>query len=1187
MGKSLLISANAAYVFNNIGKVTFNDPSLIYNGLTITAQEDLTLRFSNDLEYRNNVSILWKPLKANTPLSIENGETVTLKGKLIPTTNGIGTFIVSGNFTVSGNILSLINDGTMQNYSFKNLFKNCTTLIDASNITLPDYVTQNCYEGMFYGCTSIEESPILSAQTLQNNCYTDMFYGCSSLREIICKNISDISQYVNSNWVYGVASTGVFEIDNEGYWNDTNKASHIPENWEITTGVLTNKYLTFRILTPGTISWLTTNESYVKTISYSKDGGETWTDITSSIEGTEINVVTGDKVLFKGNNAAYSTNSYYSRFNGTAKFNVEGNIMSLIDGDDFVESTSFNNNTYVFFTLFENSNIVSAQKLVLPVLSLTKGCYKSMFKNNSYFVEAPELPATTLAEECYQNMFYSCTALTSTPTLSATTLAKNCYNDMFNGCTSLTTIPDVLPATTLAVRCYCGMFVGCTSLTTVSNTLLPATTVKESSYEGMFNRCTSLTKTPQFTISTINGNACCRDMFYGCTSLTNVLCTLSATSLSGSCYNQMFYGCTSLTTAPSLPATTLVSSCYYQMFRGCTSLTTTPALPATTLATQCYCGMFYNCTSLTTTPTLSATTLVEQCYKLMFYGCTSLTTTTSLSATTLATNCYQQMFYGCTALTVAPALPATTLANNCYHEMFRGCTSLITAPDLLATMAYHGCYSGMFRGCSRLNYVKCMYNEVDGGATLWRDDMLTGVAATGTLVKEINTDWSGYAPSGWTVNSEGVLKPTISFDGKDITLDCQTSGATIYYQLNNTGNYVAYTGIISISADTIIKTYAELNGVTSPIVSSLCTYVPTSIVDPTFSFELGTTIIISCITPNCTIYYRLNNTGNFVQYTEPITINATTFIEAYSELDGSTSNTVSETFTYINYMEQYFTIESLADSNTISLSKGGNNISLSYSTDDGTTWTDLSITSNTTFATINTGDKILFKGTNNYLATAWDKYNRFNGSKNFNVYGNVMSLLYGDNFINYSEFPSGTTTNLCGLFYGTTTVIDASNLYMSALTCTVDCYNGTFRGCTNLIAAPKLLATTPAKGCCSSMFEGCINLETVPEINFTTMAQEACQRMFCMNRNSRITTPKMTKSPVLRCTTHATNCYKEMFKGNGNLIEVTCLLTSPGDTDNWLANCSTSGTFKKASGASWTTGASGIPSGWTVVDYTE
>ena len=78
----------------------------------------------------------------------------------------------------------------------------------------------------------------------------------------------------------------------------------------------------------------------------------------------------------------------------------------------------------------------------------------------------------------------------------------------------------------------------------------------------------------------------------------------------------------------------------------------------------------------------------------------------------------------------------------------------------------------------------------------------------------------------------------------------------------------------------------------------------------------------------------------------------------------------------------------------------------------------------------------------------------------------------------------------------------------------------------------------------------------------------------------------MTKSPILRVATGAENCYKEMFKGNGNLVEVTCLLTSTYSCSNWLQNCSSTGTFKKASTSSWTTNSvSGIPSGWTAVDY--
>jgi len=65
-----------------------------------------------------------------------------------------------------------------------------------------------------------------------------------------------------------------------------------------------------------------------------------------------------------------------------------------------------------------------------------------------------------------------------------------------------------------------------------------------------------------------------------------------------------------------------------------------------------------------------------------------------------------------------------------------------------------------------------------------------------------------------------------------------------------------------------------------------------------------------------------------------------------------------------------------------------------------------------------------------------------------------MSLLNGDNFISNSEFANGSDANLCGLFYGTTTLIDAGNLILPATTCVSNCYNGMFRGCTNLTTAP-------------------------------------------------------------------------------------------------------------------------------------
>ena len=91
---------------------------------------------------------------------------------------------------IGGNILSLIdktNFKTMTTYSqtyvFEKLFRNNTHLIDASNLNFGQIssVTQNCYNSMFYGCTSLTTAPELPATTIADSCYQYMFQGCTSL----------------------------------------------------------------------------------------------------------------------------------------------------------------------------------------------------------------------------------------------------------------------------------------------------------------------------------------------------------------------------------------------------------------------------------------------------------------------------------------------------------------------------------------------------------------------------------------------------------------------------------------------------------------------------------------------------------------------------------------------------------------------------------------------------------------------------------------------------------------------------------------------------------------------------------------------------------------------------------------------------------------------------------------------
>ena len=242
------------------------------------------------------------------------------------------------------------------------------------------------------------------------------------------------------------------------------------------------------------------------------------------------------------------------------------------------------------------------------------------------------------------------------------------------------------------------------------------------------------------------------------------------------------------------------------------------------------------------------------------------------------------------------------------------------------------------------------------------------------------------------------------------------------------------------------------------------------------------------------------------------------------------------------YTREYLTFEALEDGTfTLSIPANVNSTymtSVSYSTDNGKTWTTTNVDSTAqtiTTSTINAGNKVLWKGVGKQMAksSSSNNYSYFSSTGNFNASGNIMSLLYGDEFANQVVFPSGSTYNFAELFLNANKLISASNMVLPATTLASSCYRDIFYGCKSLTTAPSILpATTLVGNCYRSMFSGCTSLTTAPELPATTLASGCYQYMFqgCTS---------LTTAPELPATTLTTECYYQMFYG------CTSLTTAP------------------------------------------
>ena len=192
-----------------------------------------------NLQYRvvtDNIEGEWQRLTMGTTYSVSNNQYMEFRGNNPSGINANSTymqFVTTGNAFISGNIMSLCDDGnhnnilTLNNYAFYYMFGNATSTgtLDASGLHLPYCSGTYCYGNLFRTNTALTVAPKeLPAKQLTKQCYQGMFYNCPNLvtgPEVIAANtVVDQSFRIMFSGCSKLTSTPRFEIKAlEGTYN--------------------------------------------------------------------------------------------------------------------------------------------------------------------------------------------------------------------------------------------------------------------------------------------------------------------------------------------------------------------------------------------------------------------------------------------------------------------------------------------------------------------------------------------------------------------------------------------------------------------------------------------------------------------------------------------------------------------------------------------------------------------------------------------------------------------------------------------------------------------------------------------------------------------------------------------------------------------------------------------------------
>lgn len=340
------------------------------------------------------------------------------------------------------------------------VFRLCSSL---KNVTLPNSI--DCIEDqLFSGCNSLTEL-VIPDSVKRINYYS--IEGCRDLQKLVIGsgvefienqaimtnfNLNEIHCYSTSAPVlentYSLSNlkdNGLLFYPNGSDYSTW--LSNLGVRWkgvacEIVDGkfVIPENLYKFKYFTINPLSDITikfSKRGNGDNIRYQLNNSNSWLGLNNN---EILSVGKGDKCMFKSTitPGTSDSNMGIGTFFIEGEFDVEGNIMSLLYGDEF--DTNDTMKPYAFSHLFSDfgtsipCNVKHAHNLCLPSTNMENSCYYCMFYYCNGLLTPPTLPAVQLADSCYGYMFGGCQNLEYAPVLAAECLKTSCYTGMFAAC---------------------------------------------------------------------------------------------------------------------------------------------------------------------------------------------------------------------------------------------------------------------------------------------------------------------------------------------------------------------------------------------------------------------------------------------------------------------------------------------------------------------------------------------------------------------------------------------------------------------------------------------------------------------------------------------------------------------------------------------------------------------------------